>query len=127
MVNTTTRFTQIKDHWSEQRLFVRRIIMCAIMVVGLSGLVIGRLIQLQIVDFEYYSVQSQGNRIQVQPLPPTRGLIFDRNGRVLAENLPTHLLVGMGEHVDFAAGRTRRELGGSKSVTQALHLDIGLL
>ena len=59
---------------------------------GLTGLVVTRLVQLQLVNFEYYSAQSQGNRIRVQPLPPTRGLIFDRNGQILAENLPTYQL-----------------------------------
>lgn len=81
--------TQIKDHWREQRLFTSRIIMCVIMALALIGIVVARLIQLQVADSDYYSAQSQGNRIRVQPLPPTRGLIFDRGGRVLAENLPT--------------------------------------
>ena len=87
-----SQFTQIKDHWSEQRQFVRRVFVCAFLVVGLTGLVVTRLVQLQLVNFEYYSAQSQGNRIRVQPLPPTRGLIFDRNGQILAENLPTYQL-----------------------------------
>ena len=94
-----SQFTQIKDHWSEQRQFVRRVFVCAFLVVGLTGLVITRLVQLQIANFEYYSAQSQGNRIRVQPLPPTRGLIFDRNGVVLAENLPTWELVIIPEEV----------------------------
>ncbi len=45
-----------------------------------------RLVQLQLVQYDYFSAQSQGNRIRIQPVPPTRGLILDRNGRVLAEN-----------------------------------------
>jgi penicillin-binding protein 2 len=87
-----SQYTEIKDHWFEQRQFVRRVFVCAFLVVGLTGLVITRLVQLQLVNFEYYSAQSQGNRIRVQPLPPTRGLIFDRNGQILAENLPTYQL-----------------------------------
>lgn len=83
---------RIKDHWAEQRLFTRRVIVAAILAIGLTTVVVGRLTQLQIFEYEYFSAQSQGNRIRVQPVPPTRGLIFDRNGIVLAENLPSYQL-----------------------------------
>ena len=83
---------RIKDHWAEQRLFVRRVIVSGLIVVALSGLVVARLTQLQISGYDYFSAQSQGNRIRVQPVPPTRGLVFDRNGRVLAENIPSFQL-----------------------------------
>lgn len=83
---------KLKDHWAEQQLFLRRVIAAGIFIAGLSIIVLTRLGQLQIIEYEYFSAQSQGNRIRVQPLPPTRGLIFDRNGAVLAENLPSYQL-----------------------------------
>jgi penicillin-binding protein 2 len=83
---------RIKDHWAEQRLFFRRVIASSVIVLGLTGLVVTRLTQLQILESEYFSAQSQGNRIRVQPVPPTRGLVFDRNGKVLAENTPSYQL-----------------------------------
>jgi penicillin-binding protein 2 len=83
---------RIKDHWAEQRLFLRRVIVAAMAVFILTTIVVGRLTQLQIVDYEYFSAQSQGNRIKVEPLPPTRGLIYERNGAILAENIPTYQL-----------------------------------
>lgn len=86
---TTVR---IKDHWAEQRLFLRRVIVSSLLVLGLTGVVVSRLTQLQVFEYEYFSAQSQGNRIRVQPVPPTRGLIFDRNGIVLAENVPSYQL-----------------------------------
>lgn len=43
--------------------------------------------QLQIVNFDTYQTRSNGNRIKLLPLPPTRGLIYDRYGKLLAENL----------------------------------------
>ncbi len=89
-------------------MFVRRVIVCAFLVLGLTGLVVARLVQLQLVNFEYYSAQSQGNRIRVQPLPPTRGLIFDRNGRILAENLPTYQLELTPEQVPDVDDTLRR-------------------
>jgi penicillin-binding protein 2 len=83
---------RIKDHWAEQQLFLRRVILSAIIGLGLIGIVIGRITQLQVIDYEYFSAQSEGNQIRVQSVPPTRGLIFDRYGTVLAENLPRYQL-----------------------------------
>jgi penicillin-binding protein 2 len=83
---------QIKDHWREQQLFTNRIIACAVFALILIGVVVTRLIVLQLANADYYAAQSQGNRIRVQPLPPTRGLIFDRNNNILAENTPSFQL-----------------------------------
>jgi len=95
---------QIKDHWREQRLFSQRIIICAVATALLTGMVLTRLIVLQLIDADYYAAQSQGNRIRVQPLPPTRGLIYDRNGKILAENTPSYQLEITPEQVpDMAA------------------------
>jgi penicillin-binding protein 2 len=80
--------SKLKDHWQEQRLTGWRIVACAVMAAILSAFVIAQLVNLQLVRYEYYSAQSQGNRIRVKALPPTRGLIYDRNGVLLAENLP---------------------------------------
>jgi penicillin-binding protein 2 len=83
---------QIKDHWREQRLFNQRVIICAAVAAVLTGIVLTRLVVLQLIDADYYAAQSQGNRIRVQPLPPTRGLIYDRNGNILAENMSSYQL-----------------------------------
>ncbi len=77
---------RIKDHWAEQRLFLTRLVVAASLVGLLTAVVLTRLVQLQVVQYDYFSAQSQGNRIRIEPVPPTRGLILDRNGRVLAEN-----------------------------------------
>ena len=74
----------LKDHWQEQRLFLSRIIAAGIIIVGLTGLLVVRLVQLQIVDYQRFSELSQGNRYRIEPLPPYRGLIYDRNGIVIA-------------------------------------------
>jgi penicillin-binding protein 2 len=91
---------QLKDHWQEQRLFLSRIIAAGIIVVLLTGAVVTRLVQLQILDYERFSELSQGNRFRIEPMPPTRGLIYDRNGIVLAENRPQWELVAVGEQID---------------------------
>ncbi|MEC9375308.1 MAG: penicillin-binding protein 2 [Pseudomonadota bacterium] len=83
---------QIKDHWQEQKMFNVRIVVCSIIAIILTGIVITRLSVLQVVDNDYYATQSQGNRIRIQPLTPTRGLIYDRNNKLLAENIPSYQL-----------------------------------
>lgn len=53
----------------------------------LTGVLFTNIYQLQIVNFNTYQTRSNGNRIKLLPLPPTRGLIYDRYGKLLAENL----------------------------------------
>jgi penicillin-binding protein 2 len=90
---------RIKDHWAEQRLFERRAMAAAILVVTLTLVLIGRLVMLQVVRYEYYAELSQGNRVRVEPLPAQRGLILDRHGAVLAENRPAFQLELVRERV----------------------------
>src|SRR5688572_3602419 len=90
---------RIKDHWGEQRLFERRAIVAAFVIVGLTLVLIGRLFVLQVVRYDYYAELSQGNRVRVEPLPAQRGLILDRNGTVLAENRPAFILELVRERV----------------------------
>ncbi|HLT92880.1 MAG TPA: penicillin-binding protein 2 [Woeseiaceae bacterium] len=89
----------IKDHHREQRLFMRRVAFAAVCSALLLGLVVTRLVQLQIIDYEHFAERSQGNRFRIEALPPNRGLIYDRKGRVLAENLPAYQLELVPEQV----------------------------
>lgn len=99
---------QLKDHWREKQLFNSRIIICVVATLILTGIVVGRLVVLQFVDGDYYAAQSQGNRIRVQPLPPTRGLIYDRNDNILAENMPSYQLEITPEQVPDIEDTLRR-------------------
>ena len=104
-------FAPIKDHHSEKQLFVARIVLTSVVSIILLGIVIARLIQLQLVEHELFAERSQGNRIRIEAMPPTRGLIFDRKGKVLAENLPAYQLELIPEQVpnlDDALGRLER-------------------
>ncbi len=58
-----------------------------------------RYYSLQISEYEIYRTQSERNRVQLQPLPPNRGLIFDRNGVLLADNRPSYVLSIVREQV----------------------------
>ncbi len=93
-----------KDQMREQKLFQSRVIACAVGVLLLTAVLVGRLVQLQVVDTQHFTELSEGNRIKTAPLPPTRGLIFDRNGLLLAENLPTWQLVAVPEEIDDLEG-----------------------
>ncbi len=73
-------------------LFLGRALISAFLVlVGLIFL-IARLFHLQIIEHELYTTRSNDNRIKLLPLPPTRGQIFDRNGEILATNIPIYNL-----------------------------------
>jgi len=89
----------IKDHYFEKRLFVSRIILAVAIMVLLLGIIVARLVQLQIREYDFFAEKSQGNRVRIEALPPTRGLIFDRRGRILAENLPAYQLELIPEQV----------------------------
>ena len=94
-----TLLDSIKDPYFEKRLFVSRIILAVVISVLMLGIVVARLVQLQVRDYELFAEKSQGNRVRIEAVPPTRGLIFDRRGQVLAENLPAYQLELIPEQV----------------------------
>lgn len=83
---------QLKDHGSEARIFVLRVWVVAFFVLAMLGVLIARYYNLQVIHYQDYATQSDRNRIHVQPIPPTRGLIYDRNGVLLAENRASYTL-----------------------------------
>ncbi len=82
----------IKDIHLEAKIFSRRLLLGVILVFGLSLLLTARLAWLQILDFDHYSDLALQNRVKISPLAPSRGLIYDRNGVLLAENIPSYNL-----------------------------------
>ncbi|WP_116810004.1 penicillin-binding protein 2 [Steroidobacter cummioxidans] len=83
---------RLKDLRAEQELFEQRAMIAAIIMTLALGAVIARLVWLQVVRYDYYVGESQGNRIRVEPIPANRGLILDRNGLPLATNTPSFQL-----------------------------------
>jgi len=79
----------LKDHEKETRLVNKRLIACAVFVALLSAALVCRMYVLQVTEFAYHSTISENNRVHVLPIPPERGLIYDRNGVVLADNRPS--------------------------------------
>lgn len=91
---------QLKDDFLEHRLIRRRLVLAAVLILVMLGLVVGRLYVLQVVEYEHYVTLSDSNRIRIKALPPTRGLIYDRHGVVMADNLPAYRLEIVREQVD---------------------------
>ncbi|MFY8272808.1 penicillin-binding protein 2 [Pseudoalteromonas sp. SSDWG2] len=92
--------TPIRDHSAEANLFARRAFTAFIFVLLLVAILISNLYNLQIVAHDSYQTRSNENRIKVIPVAPNRGLIYDRNGYLLAENKPVYNLEVIPEEVD---------------------------
>jgi len=91
---------KLKDHFKETQLFTGRVIIAGIGVLVLLLIIIARLIYLQVLSHEHYTTLSQNNRVSIVPIAPTRGLIFDRNGEILAQNLPSFTLELIPEKIE---------------------------
>ena len=82
----------LKNHFHEGRIVNDRLIFSALFAGLLFIALIARLIVLQVVEFEHCDSLSEQNRVDISSVAPPRGLIYDRNGVVLAENIPTFSL-----------------------------------
>jgi penicillin-binding protein 2 len=83
---------RLKDHEKDARLVRSRVVVGAVAVVVLICVLVARLYFLQVIQYDYHSTLSENNRVHVQPIPPSRGLIYDRNGVVIADNRPSFSL-----------------------------------
>lgn len=91
---------KFRDHLAESRIFNARLLVCVSVVIVLMGLLLGRMVWLQGVQHERYSSLSDENRIQTRAIQPPRGLIRDRDGRILAHNQPTFSVSLVPEQID---------------------------
>lgn len=90
----------IRDHSIESGLFARRAIICMGLVAVVFLILLANLYHLQVTGFQEFQTRSNSNRITVLPVPPNRGLIYDRNGEILAENIPVYSIEIVPEEVD---------------------------
>lgn len=100
---------RLKDHEKDARLVRGRVVFGAVAVVLLVCVLIARLYYLQVIQYDYHSTLSENNRVHVQPIPPSRGLIYDRNGVVVADNRPS-----------FSLSMTRERSGEWSSVLDTI-------
>lgn len=87
------RYVTLKDPRREKQLFNQRVVAVGIGITLLVLLLIVRLIYLQIIQEHRYTTLARQNQLNVSPIEPNRGLIYDRTGVLLAENIPVYNLV----------------------------------
>ena len=95
-----TKHLTIKDHQGESHLFTKRSITALIIVLFCAAILFFRLVYLQIVSHKMYSTLSRQNLLAILPIEPNRGLIYDRNGVLLAKNIPVF-------NLDIIPGRVK--------------------
>ena len=89
-----------KDTDWESRLIRRRILITGIVILVLMITLVSRVAYLQVVRHEHFTTLSQDNRVKILPIAPTRGLIYSRDGILLAENQPSYSLEIIPERID---------------------------
>ena len=79
---------QPRNNDFELRLFKKRLVVAFIFMILLSLVLLGNLVYLQVYCYSKYQTRANDNRIKLVPQAPSRGLIYDRNHIVLADNRP---------------------------------------
>lgn len=82
----------LKDYYKEQKLHYNRANTAIVFILTAFSFLFIHLYILQVIEFNRYDTFSKNNRINLLPVPPNRGLIYDRNGVILAENKPIYQL-----------------------------------
>jgi penicillin-binding protein 2 len=82
-----------------------------ILLFGAFGLLVSAFFRTQVRQHEQYALQSEENRLREVPLPAPRGIIYDRNGRVIAENLPGYTVSLLSPTPDSLRASLRRLSG----------------
>ncbi|WP_286265637.1 penicillin-binding protein 2 [Thalassotalea atypica] len=95
-----TKRVSIKNHTAEANLFARRTFIAFIGVLVMLIILFSNVYNLEVNSFEKYQTRSNSNRIKLLPVAPNRGLIYDRNGVLLAENKPIYSLEIIPEDVE---------------------------
>ena len=85
---------------AERSVFLNRILFSSLAILLLGGLVISRLVYLMVIESDELSLRSMNNTLRTQSIPAPRGLIYDRNIEVIAENKPKFQLEMVPEQVN---------------------------
>jgi len=105
---------QVPDTGRELRRIRWRLGFAWLLVLACFGLLAGRFVWLQLVRYDDFHAQAEDNRIALVPIPPPRGLIFDRNGVLLADNVPAYTL----EIVPERAGDLERTIDALAQIVE---------
>ena len=98
----------VKSEREEYRLFRSRAIFAAFVVLVALSLIIVRLVYLQVNNYEHYTVLSKENYQKSIPIPPVRGLIYDRNGVVMADNHIEYVIEAIEDEIEDMDGSLKR-------------------
>lgn len=88
-----------RDTAESQKLITRRSLVVGGSMAGFVGLLGLRMRYLQVEQADQFRLLADENRINIQLIPPSRGRIFDREGRVVAENVPSYRITLIREQV----------------------------
>lgn len=95
---------ELKDYLRETNLIHSRLFALVGLLLVLALILVARVWYLQIYSFQRFEVLSKDNRVRLISVPPVRGQIYDRNGKVLAENIPVFTLEILPDEVDDMSG-----------------------
>ena len=84
---------------TEKEGFFSRVLFCSLVILILASIIFTRLFYLMVIESDDYKLRSANNTIRTQSVPASRGLIFDRNGDILASNEPVFQLEMIPEQV----------------------------
>jgi penicillin-binding protein 2 len=87
-----SRHDKLKDLHREKETFAARTAVAAVAALLMAALLGFRLFDLQVLQQSYYATRADENRMRLMAVAPVRGLIYDRNGAVMAQNTPAFVL-----------------------------------
>jgi penicillin-binding protein 2 len=92
--------TVLKDSEHESTLITKRVYFSGAIILFLVVVIVARVFYLTVLEHEHFTTLSKSNRVKITPIPPIRGLIYSRDGVVLAENKPMFSLEVIPEQID---------------------------
>jgi len=103
----------LKNPREEKALLQQRLLVlgCGIALATLA--LIARLLFLQVDQYENYIKKADSNQFKLEPIAPKRGIIYDRNHQILAENIPAHrleILPSKSQNIDATLEKLRHRL-----------------
>lgn len=89
----------LKNLVREKHMYMARIGVAVLVCLAMTSILVFRMVELQIVQRDYYATRAEENRMRLSAVPPVRGLVTDRNGVLLAQNTPAFVLEVVPEQV----------------------------
>lgn len=110
----------LRNYAFEAHLYNKRMWVAIVLAIILTIILIARLFYLQIIQKDLYTTLSRENQFNLIPIEPNRGLIYDRNGVLLAENIPIYNL----EIIPERAGNLKQTIAALRNIVEISDEDI---